>query len=87
MLETIIPYLTNLTDKVLKAAFGTVTSVLIILTSFTGGNSAGINQSLNIDQKTLKELIILKEEDSNFTGNLKINLPASGFILISSGFF
>ena len=59
MLENIIPYLTNLTDKVLKAAFGTVSSVLIILSSFTGGNSAGINQSLNIDQKTLKELKIL----------------------------
>ena len=71
MLENIIPYLTSLTDRVLRVAIGAVSSVLIIVTSLTGGNSATVNQSLNIDQKTLKELKILTEENPKFSGNYK----------------
>ena len=56
MFENIIPSLTYLTDKILKAALGTVTIVLVIVSSFTGKSTTLPKQTLKIDQISLKEL-------------------------------
>src|SRR3990167_1831380 len=75
MFEKIIPSLAYLTDKVLKAALGTVTVVLVTISSFTGKYTPLPKQTLNFDQKSLKDLKILEETSSDLTGNIKINLP------------
>src|SRR3990167_8503326 len=77
MFEKILPNLTTLTDKVLKAALGTVTVVLVTISSLTGKYTLPSKQILNFDQKSLKDLKILEETPSNFTGNIKINLPTT----------
>ena len=77
MFEKIIPSLVYLTDKVLKAVLGTVTVVLVTVSSFTGKYTPLPKQTLNFDQKSLKDLKILEETKSNFTGEIKINLPTT----------
>ena len=77
MLETIVPNLIKFTDKLLQAVLGTVTVVLVTVTSFTGKYVPATKQTLNFDQKNIKNLKILAETNSNLSGNININLPVT----------
>ena len=75
MFEKILPSLANLTDKVLKAALGTVTAVLVIVSSLAGKTPNLPKQNINIDQKNFKDLKILEENTPNLEAVVKVNLP------------
>src|SRR4030067_68010 len=77
MLETIRPNLIKFTDKLLQAVLGTATVVLVTVTSFTGKYVPATKQTLNFDQKNIKNLKILAETNSNLSGNININLPVT----------
>src|SRR3989344_8523658 len=76
MFQNIISSLANLTDKILNAALGTVSVVLVIVSSLAGKSPNLPRQSIIFDQKSLKELKILEETRSNLTQTIKINLPS-----------